>query len=92
MQSRNGASLHPNTQDLVRNRPSQISARHSRMRLLGLASDMQWHIGESLPLMHRTRGGAVAADQVGQVETWDRAIRHNPFAADHYPVGTMRAA
>jgi lysophospholipid acyltransferase (LPLAT)-like uncharacterized protein len=42
--------------------------------------------------MHRPRCGAVAADQVGYIKTWDRAISHNPFAADHYPVGTVRAA
>src|SRR5829696_8060413 len=46
----------------------------------------------ALPLMHRARGGAVTADQVGYVETGDRTVRYHPVAADHHPIGAMRAA
>jgi|tagenome__1003787_1003787.scaffolds.fasta_scaffold20702526_2 hypothetical protein len=66
--------------------------KRSQRQLMGQASDVQRHIGESLPPMHRAGGGAVAADQVGYVETWDRAISHNPIAADHHAVGAVRAA
>ena len=42
--------------------------------------------------VHRPRGGAMAADQVGYIEAGDRAVNHHPIAADHHPVGAMRAA
>ena len=43
-------------------------------------------------LVHRARGGAVTADQVGYIETGDRTVRYHPVAADHHPIGAMRTA
>ena len=44
------------------------------------------------PRLQGTRGGAVAPDQVGHVETGNGAVHHDPLARHHHPVGTMRAA
>src|SRR5207244_11429888 len=43
----------------------------------------------SLPRLHRSRGGAVAPDQVGDIEAGDRAIGHHPVAGDHDALGPM---
>src|SRR5579885_2823811 len=42
--------------------------------------------------LHRTRRGAVAADQPSDIEPRNGAIDHGPSARDHHPVGAMRAA
>ncbi len=49
------------------------------------------HANSVLPL-HRTRRCAVAADQIAHVKSGDHTVRDHPFAADHHPIGTMRAA
>src|SRR5215475_4780420 len=47
---------------------------------------------KSLTRLHRARRGRVAADEIGDVETGDRAVDDGPSAADHHAVGAVRAA
>ena len=69
-----------------RYRPSQTSLRAP------FPNRLVAQCPEAPSLMHRPRRGAVAADQVGDIEPGNRTVNDSPFAADHHAVGTMRAA
>ena len=45
-----------------------------------------------LPPVHRMRRGAVAMDQIGDIEPGNGAIAYHPVAADHHPIGAVGAA
>src|SRR4051794_19359527 len=71
--------------------PSVLDAHESRLCGAALhAAPRPGH--ESSARMHRTRRGAVAADQVRHIEAGDLTIDHHPIAADHDPVGAVGAA